>query len=448
MIAGWMAAASVFALLLGVAALAVETALRAGGRQARVAWLVALAVGVAWPVSAPLAASLLPQRAEGAEASVPGAVTSVLGTIAPALPALPDPWVTRIDPLLLALWGIATAVLLLRLAAAWRALAAVERAATVGQIAGMDVLVTPSSGPAVFGLRRPRLLVPRWLLDLDATLRALVMRHEAEHLEARDPQLAFATALLVALVPWNPGVWWMARRLRLAMELDCDVRVLRAAPDRERYGRLLLFIAQRQSRTNVTMLTESTSDLSRRIIVMNKPRPTHQRASIAILSLVAAGAVACSAKYGTDLATTRGAVVQESGPSFYSPEGAKPASPLPGPPAPAYPASLARQRVEGEVLVQFVIDSSGGVLPGSLRFVRFTDSLFAAAVRAAVPAMRFVPPELNGRRIRQLVQQTVYFDIRGSVTNSARRPAPPARPTTDASNRTPMPLRPIVVTVP
>jgi hypothetical protein len=74
--------------------------------------------------------------------------------------------------------------------------------------------------------------------------------------------------------------------------------------------------------------------------------------------------------------------------------------------------------------------------------------MFIAAVSNAVPHMRFVPPELNGRRIRQLVQQTFYFDVRGSAASTARKPAPQARPTADPSVRTPMVLRPVVVTIP
>jgi hypothetical protein len=62
--------------------------------------------------------------------------------------------------------------------------------------------------------------------------------------------------------------------------------------------------------------------------------------------------------------------------------------------------------------------------------------------------MRFVPPELNGRKIRQLVQQSFYFDVKGSATSAARKPAPAARPTSDPKVTSPMTLKPVVVTVP
>jgi bla regulator protein blaR1 len=469
MIASWMAAATLFSLLLGVAALAAERALRTLGRQARGPWLVALAAAVAWPIIAPVAAALLPAPdVHGAPIALP-AVRTTIGTIAPALPALPAAWTTRVDAVLVALWALASALLLVRLAVALRSLSAVERGAIKDVIAGVPVCITPSLGPAVFGVRRPRLIVPRWLLDLDAPLRALVMQHEQEHCRARDPQLTLSVAVAVALMPWNLGAWWIARRLRLALELDCDARVLRATGDTERYGRLLLFIAQRQSHTKVaTMLAESNSDLSRRISEMNTPRPANPSSRVAVLGLIAAAALACSTKYGTDLAATSsgdrtvaGNPQQASG-TYYAPEGATPAVPLQGSGVPVYPSALAGAHIEGEVLAQFVVDTSGQVLPGSLRIVRSTDSLLTQAVRAAVPSMRFVPPELNGRKVRQLVQQPYYFDavvradvanlqpkeVQGSPASASRKPAPVATPTTDPTNRNPMSLPPIVVKSP
>ncbi len=452
MIASWMAAATLFSLLLGVAALAAERALRTLGRQARGPWLVALAVAVAWPIIAPVAAALLPApEVNGAPIALP-AVRTTIGTIAPALPALPAAWTTRVDAVLVALWALASVLLLVRLAFALRSLSAVERAAFKDVIAGVPVCITPSLGPAVFGVRRPLLLVPRWLLDLDAPLRALVMQHEQEHCRARDPQLTLAVAVAVALMPWNLGAWWIARRLRLALELDCDARVLRTSGDTERYGRLLLFIAQRQSRTNVaTMLAESNSDLSRRISEMNTPRPANPSARVVVLGLITAAALACSTKYGTDLATstsgnrTAAGSAQEG--TYFAPNGATPAIPLQGSGVPAYPSTLGSARVEGQVLTQFVVDSSGQVLTGSLRIVRSTDSLFTQAVRAAVPNMRFVSPELNGRKIRQLVQQQFFFDVAGSASSATRKPFVTPTPTTDPTNRNPMSLPPLVITV-
>ena len=87
----------------------------------------------------------------------------------------------------------------------------------------------------------------------------------------------------------------------------------------------------------------------------------------------------------------------------------KPALPLPGSPAPVYPDILRRAGVEGEVVAQFVVDTTGRVEAGSFRAMRETHPLYAAAVERVLPRMRFVAAEAGGRRVRQLVQQSFVF---------------------------------------
>ena len=302
MIAAWMIASTLFAALLGVAALAVERALRITERQARGVWLAALIGAVGWTAAAPTVSSTI-SRLTQLDVRAPIAGVAGSATFLGAAPARATVnWATYLDVPLVALWALASLVLLARLAWAMRALSQMERAADRSVIDGVPVLVTESIGPAVFGTRRARVLVPRWLLELDAPLRELVLRHEQEHCRARDPQLTLTVAIAIALMPWNAGVWWISRRLRLAVELDCDTRVLRAAHDTERYSKLLLFIAQRQSILRLApMLAESNSHLGRRIAAMNAPRPKNIRARVALFAIIAAGALAYSTTFAAEL---------------------------------------------------------------------------------------------------------------------------------------------------
>jgi hypothetical protein len=122
--------------------------------------------------------------------------------------------------------------------------------------------------------------MPRWTLDLDLTLRTMLLRHEREHLEARDPLLLLLALLAAVLVPWNLPLWWARKRMLLAVEVDCDRRVLKAHPDVRRYGQLLLLAAQRVPAsawaglailTVVAPLQPRTSHLARRIFAMTQP---------------------------------------------------------------------------------------------------------------------------------------------------------------------------------
>lgn len=105
------------------------------------------------------------------------------------------------------------------------------------------VIVHPTLGPATVGLLRTRVVVPAWVRALPGEERRYVLQHEYEHKRAHDTQLLFFASLIVVIAPWNIVLWWLVRRLSLAVEIDCDNRVLAGRGDASRYGELLLKVA-------------------------------------------------------------------------------------------------------------------------------------------------------------------------------------------------------------
>lgn len=79
--------------------------------------------------------------------------------------------------------------------------------------------------------------------------------------------------------------------------------------------------------------------------------------------------------------------------------------------APAYPDSLQASGVEGMVIAQFVVDTTGQVEQGTFVLLESSHRRFTESVRDALPKMLFRPAEVNGRRIKQLVQQPFIFRI-------------------------------------
>jgi protein TonB len=80
-------------------------------------------------------------------------------------------------------------------------------------------------------------------------------------------------------------------------------------------------------------------------------------------------------------------------------------------PGPRYPDMLRSANVEGEVLVQFVVDTTGRVENGSIKILKSSHDLFTNAVRTALASMRFYPAEIGGRKVKQLVQQPFNFTL-------------------------------------
>lgn len=100
--------------------------------------------------------------------------------------------------------------------------------------------------------------------------------------------------------------------------------------------------------------------------------------------------------------------------ALFRPDGGRQDLPIPleGNPVPAYPAELARARVDGRVVVEFRIDSTGTVDEGSLRVVTSTDGQFTDAVRRVLPRLRFMPAQPGGRPTGVRVLQPFLFTMR------------------------------------
>jgi len=97
-------------------------------------------------------------------------------------------------------------------------------------------------------VRRPAIVLPKWVLDLAPAERSLILAHEEEHRRGGDPALLAAALTVPVLLPWNPAAWFAFARLREAVETDCDQRVL-AGRGREplHYARLLFDVSTRST---------------------------------------------------------------------------------------------------------------------------------------------------------------------------------------------------------
>lgn len=87
----------------------------------------------------------------------------------------------------------------------------------------------------------------------------------------------------------------------------------------------------------------------------------------------------------------------------------KPVTPDPSNEPPAFPPELRRTKPHGEVLAQFVVDTTGRAEMKSFKVLRSSDDLFSESVRRALPRFRFSPAEIAGRKVRQQVTMPFVF---------------------------------------
>jgi len=245
------------------------------GLPRRSGWLVSITASVLFPVAAILAAppkfvveesavqglaqrpqdfaaqrvmasralQIGPSTAPGTSAQVIASRASRFGQFAPWLSRWSVPTVRTI----LVFWLMCSVLLMAFVFAASARLRRLAASFPREVVQGVEVIVSERIGPALLGVWRPRLVVPRWFLTEPAGIQQLILEHERQHVLARDPLLLWAGIITVVALPWNLPLWWQLSRLRLAIELDCDARVLRTGARPQLYGEVLLSVTRRST---------------------------------------------------------------------------------------------------------------------------------------------------------------------------------------------------------
>lgn len=299
----WMMYVVLVTLALSAAALAAERAAKVHGVATRWVWMATLAGSLVLPTLIASASIRLPDTLRSGTASTTIVLRDTTSIPMPSVlldlgGARPYASSARIDTLMRDIWVTASALMSLTLLLGSVLLHRRKRGWSEGRLCGERVLVTPDAGPAVVGLMRSRIVVPAWLLQASEEQQQCTIAHERSHLDARDPQLVALALILLMLMPWNPLLWWQFRRLRRAIEVDCDARVLLGGHDLGAYCETLIQVGQRQSSRIgvVPAMSDSAPFLELRIRHMLRKPKKWARASAVALVGIALGMAAFAAQ--------------------------------------------------------------------------------------------------------------------------------------------------------
>jgi TonB family protein len=445
--AAWLVYCTAVAVLLGLAAVAAEAGAREVDRPGRWIWFSAMVAAVLLP-----AAAFFGPSAIGSGLPVtPGGTVLSLPAITAAAPE--GGWLWFGSRALLVLWVLNSTIIAAYIGFSWRRLhmarsgwervdgrgasfAAEEhgeprRATDFVQLmldaarpkpSEVPVLVTADLGPGVYGLRAPVIVVPRWVLALDGRVQRLLLLHEREHVRAGDPRLVLAALGLVVLMPWNPALWWMLRRLRLAIEIDCDARVLRHRPDPRAYGNVLLEVGRHRGPAALLVaFAEPRTFLERRIRRMTATRSAHPIRRAMVLGTLAGIALVVAVCARDPMSPSNPmearALVQQdiSAAPAFTPYTTGPKLRNPAQVAAAlektYPPLLRDAGIEGTAAIWMFVDGIGAVRNVRLARTSGYDALDEAALKLA-DVMQFTPAENRGRVVNVWVQVPVRFAAR------------------------------------
>ena len=302
----WMVYAALIGMLVAAGALALERLVSSMGCPRRFVWLAALALAGLLPLVGGLGDSPEPvvvPTVAATESAAPSTleVTSGQGFI----PPLPLPTSRTAARTAALAWGMGSAAALAAVCAVLFSVARARRRWARTRVDGSVVYVSRNFGPALVGIASPRVVIPSWVLESDTAARAAILRHEQEHARAYDHLALLYATLVAAVFPWSPAIWWMCRRLRAAVEMDCDQRVIAGGIGAADYGAVLLHAGSRsQARWGFApAMGQPRSLLEWRLRTMSekkkKVKATHGVLLVAT-ALVALG-IACDATAPTSL---------------------------------------------------------------------------------------------------------------------------------------------------
>lgn len=83
---------------------------------------------------------------------------------------------------------------------------------------------------------------------------------------------------------------------------------------------------------------------------------------------------------------------------------------------PRYPETMRNGNIQGEVLVQFVVDTTGKPEMSTLKVLRSSHPDFLMAVKSVLPSYEFEPAILMNRKVPQIVQMPFEFCFNGGVS--------------------------------
>lgn len=439
---------SLVALLLGLAAAGVENLFGRLLLPRRGVWAAALAGSIVIPIAAitrTWGGTPIPEAASSA-----GLPTI---TIDPLVSTLVAGGASEgvITWALLATWATLSAFLIIMLLRSLLVLRRERATWEERKLRGRSVWISSKLGPAVFGVRRPGIVLPAWVLTRSESTQELILSHEEEHIRAHDLPLLLAGTLIVILFPWNLPLIWQVRRLRQAVELDCDRRVLSGGFDPVRYGRLLLEVdGSTAGRMMVAALIESPSLLERRIRAMLSLRGRlGVGALVSAMAAVIALAAVTRLEGPRELAGAPVPVVDEVAAADTPPVHSPPAvaqpdetvaqgdeavtramgmveadhrqdpysiAELDSPPSllnvpemqvalkASYPGILQDAGISGRATVEMTILPDGTVEAGSIRVLDPSDDRFIEPARSVAEQFRFSSPIYQGTAVSVVVQ--------------------------------------------
>jgi D-alanyl-D-alanine endopeptidase (penicillin-binding protein 7) len=264
------------------------------------------------------------------------------------------------------------------------------------------------AGPVTFGWRDATVLVPPGFTALPPDAQRAVACHELLHVRRRDWLFSLFEEAVRALLWFHPAVWMLLSRLALSREQVVDGEVVRWTGARRAYLEALRAIALQPRRALVpglpffhqrSHLRERVAQLSQEVS-MSRPR-------ITALLTTCAGVLALTAFLGASsfpmLSSAWAGTPMKVAGDVQPPQ-------ILSKSAPVYPEAAKKDKIEGKVIVDCIIDDQGHVKQTKVATSSGNQDLDTSA-RDAVSSWTFRPATLKGKPVEVSYTITINFTL-------------------------------------
>ena len=247
-----------------------------------------------------------------------------------------------------------------------------------------------------------------------------ILIHEQAHIDLRHSWDVMFLGLITLFQWWNPAAWLLGRELRQVHEYEADMAVLNQGVDVKQYQ--LLLIRKSVGDQLFSMANNfNYQSLKKRIrmMTMNKSSRWKTLRALAVVPVIALALLA-SANPKTEAAVKANAPqgdVRQS--KVYNSVEQMPE--FPGGIEEMmkflqmniqYPANAAKNKVEGRVILQFVVEKDGQI--GEVKVARSVDpELDAEAVRVVKSMPDFIPGRQDGKPVAVWYTIPISFKLQG-----------------------------------
>ena len=264
-------------------------------------------------------------------------------------------------------------------------------------------------GPATVGFRRPRVLVPRAVLGMSASVQRAILCHELLHVKRRDWLSTIGEEIWRSLLWFHPLARLIASRLSLAREMVVDEMTILITRDRRAYAEALLAFSDPQPHVIGVTPFIGRRTLSQRISLIAEEGSMSRRRALARATIALAACIAITAT-AVDRFPMFATLTAQS--KVYRPGNGVSLPVVLTEVKPKYTPAAMEAKIQGSVWLECVVNEQGDI--SETKVTKSLDTVYGLdqAAMDAASQWKFKPAQKDGKPVAVAITLELTFTLK------------------------------------